>query len=131
MLLKLALAKMEEPEPVQKPKMIKANISKKPELSYGCNPQVPSFSSAIFIEYSKKFGRHVVANRDINTGRYPFENLKIYLIYACLFIGDVLILEESIISSIFVDVHRDFCNFCFKNCIALIPCNICGFVRLF
>jgi hypothetical protein len=59
---------MEEPMPDLKEKLPKANIWKLPELSYGKNPEVPSYSSAINLVHSKEFGRHVLADRNINTG---------------------------------------------------------------
>jgi hypothetical protein len=59
---------MEEPEPVFDVVLPVHNKWKLPELSYGQNPEVPSFSSAVSVEYSKQLGRHLVANRDINTG---------------------------------------------------------------
>jgi hypothetical protein len=60
---------MEEPPVADlKEKLPKANIWKLPELSYGQNPEVPSFSSAINLVHSKELGRHVFANRNINTG---------------------------------------------------------------
>jgi hypothetical protein len=62
------LSKMKEPVPDLKEKLPRANIWKMPELSYGQNPEVPSFSSAVNLVHSKELGRHVVANRDINTG---------------------------------------------------------------
>jgi hypothetical protein len=67
-LSELVMSKMEEPMPDLKDKLPKANIWKLPELSYGKNPEVPSFSSAINLVHSKELGRHVFANRDINTG---------------------------------------------------------------
>jgi hypothetical protein len=68
-LSELVLSKIEETtEPDWKEKLPKANIWKLPELSYGKNPEVPSFSSAINLVHSKELGRHVLANRNINTG---------------------------------------------------------------
>jgi hypothetical protein len=60
---------MEEPMPDLKKKLPEANIWKIPELSYGQNPEVPSCSSAINLIYSKKFGRHLIANRNIDPGK--------------------------------------------------------------
>jgi hypothetical protein len=48
-----------------------------PELSYGKNPEVPSYSSAVNLEYNKKVGRHFIANRDINAGIFIFFFLNI------------------------------------------------------
>jgi hypothetical protein len=60
---------MEEPEPDFKMKPPTPNAWKLPELSYGSNPEVPNFSSAVTLKHSSKLGRHLVANRNINTGR--------------------------------------------------------------
>jgi hypothetical protein len=61
--------RMEEPEPVLKVKLPKPNKNwRLPELSYGQNLEVPGFSSAVSVNHSKEFGRHVEANRKINTG---------------------------------------------------------------
>jgi hypothetical protein len=46
----------------------KPNIWKLPALSYGQNPEVPCFSSALSLLHNKELGRHVIANRNINTG---------------------------------------------------------------
>jgi hypothetical protein len=40
----------------------------------------------------------------------------------------VLIVDESIVSSIFLSADRVYCHFCFKHCPSLIPCNRCGYV---
>jgi hypothetical protein len=63
------LSKIQEPMPYLKGAFPKANIWKMPELSYGQNPEVPSYSSAINLVHSKELGRHLIANRDINTGK--------------------------------------------------------------
>jgi hypothetical protein len=62
---------MDEPEePVLdlKEKIPEPNILKLPELSYGQNPEVPSYSKAINLMYDEKLGRYLNANRNINTG---------------------------------------------------------------
>lgn len=65
-------------EPVFEPKLPKSNESwRLPELSYGQNTEVPSVSSAVSINYSNVLGRHLIANRNINTG--------IFLILVCIF----------------------------------------------
>ena len=70
-LSELVKLKMKEPEPVYKVKLPEPNNEwKLPELSYGQNPEVPSFSSAVSLEYNKKLGRHLISNREINTGNW-------------------------------------------------------------
>jgi hypothetical protein len=60
---------MEEPsDPLLTEEVPKTNVWELPELSYGQNPEVPSFSSTINLVHSNQFGRHLVANRNITTG---------------------------------------------------------------
>jgi hypothetical protein len=69
-LSELVKLKMEEPEPIFKVKLPRPNNDwKLPELSFGQNPEVPCFSSAVSLEYNKKFGRHLIASKNINTGK--------------------------------------------------------------
>jgi hypothetical protein len=65
----LVLSKMKEPEPVYKGVPI-VNKWKIPELSYGQNREVPSFSSAASLVHNEHFGRHLLANRKIDTGNF-------------------------------------------------------------
>jgi hypothetical protein len=62
------LSKMKDPEPVFNMELPKPNKIKLPPLSYGPSDEVPSFSSAVSIAHSKELGRHLVANRPIETG---------------------------------------------------------------
>jgi hypothetical protein len=59
---------MELPEPPLMEELPKPNNWKLPEPSYGRNNEVPCFSSALSLEHSKELGRHVIANKNINTG---------------------------------------------------------------
>jgi hypothetical protein len=59
---------MKEPEPIFNMDLPKPNKIKLPDLSYGPSAEVPSFSSAVSIAYSKELGRHLVANRSLKTG---------------------------------------------------------------
>lgn len=68
MLKELVLRRMEEPEPKYETTISNPDDWKMPSLSYGCNPAVPSFSSAIDVDLREQLGRHVVANRNIKTG---------------------------------------------------------------
>jgi len=65
----LVLNKMKDPEPVFTRLPI-VNKWKIPELSFGKNPEVPSFSSAVTLVHSDHFGRHLLANRTIDTGNF-------------------------------------------------------------
>jgi len=61
-------SKLEDQEPIFNIDLPKPNKWKLPDLSQGPSEEVPSFSSAVSIAYSKELGRHLVANRPINTG---------------------------------------------------------------
>ncbi|KAF4521263.1 hypothetical protein B566_EDAN008466 [Ephemera danica] len=80
-----------------------------PTVSYGQNKVAPSFSSAVDIQYCKKFGRKVVANRDIK-------------------IGDILLVENFFGSTIMLDHIPTYCSFCIKRCYNLLPCPNCPYV---
>jgi hypothetical protein len=64
----IVIAKLKDPEPVFNMDLPKSNNWNLPDLSYGPSAEVPSFSSAVSMVYSKELGRHLVANRSINTG---------------------------------------------------------------
>jgi len=64
------LKEMEQPEPVFSTALPQPNEWTLPSLSYGPSKEVPSFSSAVSLQYSKELGRHLVANRDIKTGNF-------------------------------------------------------------
>lgn len=61
------LEKLNDPEPVFNMDLPKPNKWKLPKLSYGSSAEAPSFSSAVSIAHSKELGRHLIANRSINT----------------------------------------------------------------
>jgi hypothetical protein len=122
---------MEEPEPKNDTILSNPDDWKMPSLSYGCNPAVPSFSSAIDVDHSEQFGRHVVANRNIKTGAFSVATTSLLLLNPRVPLGDVLIIEECIISSMSLDRNRDYCKYCFKICYSVIPCKFCGLVSDF
>jgi len=62
------LKEMEQPEPVFSTALPQPNEWTLPSLSYGPSKEVPSFSSAVNLEYSQQLGRHLVANKSIKTG---------------------------------------------------------------
>jgi SET and MYND domain-containing protein 4 len=45
-------------------------------VSYGKNPEAPSMSSAVSIAYDDKFGRHLVASKDIQAGTCTRSNFN-------------------------------------------------------
>jgi hypothetical protein len=77
-------SKMEEPMPDLKEKLPKANIWKLPEVIYGKNPEVPAFSSAVKLVHSKELGRHLFANRKINTGTIFIYQFNLSFIYVAI-----------------------------------------------
>jgi len=50
------------------------NYPEAPAVSYGKNQEAPSLSSAVAISFDDKFGRHLIATRDIQAG--IFYNIK-------------------------------------------------------
>jgi hypothetical protein len=62
------ISKMWDPEPDFDMHLPKPNKWRIPEPSYGPSAEVPSFSSAVSMAYSKKLGRHLIANKLIKTG---------------------------------------------------------------
>jgi len=81
--LKAELAKeMELPEPVFASDLPQPNEWTLPPLSYGPSAEVPSFSSAVNLEYNEQLGRHIVANRNLNTGTfYKYVKISIYYFF--------------------------------------------------
>jgi hypothetical protein len=62
-------SEIKQPRPIEDPKAGKYfTDGKVPPLSYGPSKEVPCFSSAVSIAYSEEFGRHLVANRNIQIG---------------------------------------------------------------
>jgi hypothetical protein len=41
----------------------------RPRLSYGPSQEVPCFTGAVSVAYTKNLGRHLVANRNIKIGK--------------------------------------------------------------
>lgn len=69
-LKELLTAKMEDPAPVFNGALPIHNKWQLPELRFGQNPEVPSFSSAASVMHSEQLGRHLIANREIDTGNF-------------------------------------------------------------
>jgi hypothetical protein len=60
---------MLNPQPVYKGELPTPNNNwNLPELMNGQNAEVPSISSAASVKHNKNLGRHLVANRNIETG---------------------------------------------------------------
>ncbi|XP_057331962.1 SET and MYND domain-containing protein 4-like [Microplitis mediator] len=73
------------------------------------NPRFKNTSGAITVNYSDKFGRHIVATRDIKAG----EALCVKKVYA------LILLEEY---------QFKRCWNCSKHCWSSVPCNKCSHV---
>jgi hypothetical protein len=60
-----------QPAPTENPKaeMFSTFDGVPPVVSYGRSKEVPCFSSAVSVAYTKDLGRHLVANRDIEFGK--------------------------------------------------------------
>ncbi|XP_076545140.1 protein-lysine N-methyltransferase SMYD4-like [Osmia lignaria lignaria] len=93
-----------------------SNISKKqsivkqsplPELKI-CNTEVPCASNAITIKYNEKYGRHIVATRDIN-------------------IGEIIAIEKPYSLILSHNNLQTHCSNCLEVCWANIPCNYCTY----
>lgn len=80
------------------------------------NPEIMGASSAIELRYTKEYGRHVIATRDIEAG----ETLLVQRTFATI-PGDTFGDKEE--KSIF-----EFCWYCSKLCICIVPCNNCASV---
>lgn len=94
---------------LQKP--IKSNVSEEDEKLKSINSlmnkhQINDFSS-VKIQSNVKYGRHLVANKDLNP-------------------GDVIFIEKPYIQCPNLYNVHGFCSHCFINCWANIPCNDCS-----
>ncbi|XP_029038440.2 SET and MYND domain-containing protein 4-like isoform X2 [Osmia bicornis bicornis] len=76
-----------------------------PELKQ-CNKEVPCASDAITIKYNQKYGRHIVATRDIN-------------------IGEIIAIEKPYSLILNPNNLQTHCSNCLEVCWANIPCNYC------
>ncbi|KAK0168124.1 hypothetical protein PV327_001955 [Microctonus hyperodae] len=70
------------------------------------NPKIPGASGAIELKYSDKFGRHIVATRDINA-------------------GETLIVHTSYATVIGPKFAYKYCWYCCKRAWSAVPCHKC------
>ncbi|KAF4531812.1 hypothetical protein B566_EDAN018216, partial [Ephemera danica] len=82
---------------------------KVPDLSYGPSTDILGVSSAVRMEYSEHYGRHLVANRDIR-------------------LGDVLLIGENAAGTVSETFMHNHCSHCHKLCFNLLPCQNCVLV---
>ncbi|XP_059472215.1 SET and MYND domain-containing protein 4-like [Neocloeon triangulifer] len=88
---------------------------KAPPLSHGARTDNERLSNAVEVKNDSKFGRHLIAARDINT-------------------GDVLVVEDPVISFLIETENLEkgnkeaiwtHCSHCYKMCLTLEPCKSC------
>ncbi|KOC68566.1 SET and MYND domain-containing protein 4 [Habropoda laboriosa] len=70
------------------------------------NVEFPSASDAIGVKYNEKYGRHVIASRNIDA-------------------GEVLVIEKPYTSLLTFENRHTHCSNCLEVCWALIPCDHC------
>lgn len=70
------------------------------------NSKIMRASSAVALKYSEKFGRHLVATRDIKA-------------------GEALALHQSYASSLYPEYFYNHCWYCTSHCLNPIPCLSC------
>ncbi|KAL0123036.1 hypothetical protein PUN28_007576 [Cardiocondyla obscurior] len=72
------------------------------------NDEVPCASSALAVKYNERYGRHVVATRDINP-------------------GEVIAVEQPYSRILLSENVQTHCSNCLEVCWANIPCNYCTY----
>ncbi|KAF7990973.1 hypothetical protein HCN44_000778 [Aphidius gifuensis] len=78
-----------------------------PEKLKSENPALPGLSSAVELQYSKKYGRHLIATRDIKP-------------------SEVLAVQEPYINIVKQDLRYKYCWHCVKQTWSNIPCDDCA-----
>ncbi|XP_034194059.2 protein-lysine N-methyltransferase SMYD4-like [Osmia lignaria lignaria] len=73
-----------------------------------CNTEAPCASDAITIKYNEKYGRHIVATRNIN-------------------VGEVIAIEKPYLFMLKPDNLQTHCSNCLEVCWINIPCNYCTY----
>lgn len=92
----------------EEPRQILNDKRNMPEIPND-NPRIPGASSAVEIKYSREFGRHIVATRDI----VP---------------GELLAVEEAYITMVRQRKRYTHCENCLTQTLAGIPCDYCVIV---
>ncbi|XP_065336903.1 SET and MYND domain-containing protein 4-like [Cloeon dipterum] len=77
-----------------------------PQLAKGGNIDCPGFSALVRVETDGFYGRKVVAAQDISP-------------------GEVILVEEPVVSSLKNDSEWTHCAQCYKFCLSLMPCETC------
>lgn len=71
------------------------------------NPTIPGLSSAVKLQYSKKYGRHLIATRDIKP-------------------SEVIAVQVPYVNIIHLELKYKYCWHCVKQTWSNIPCNDCA-----
>lgn len=79
------------------------------ELSVPADAKIPCFAHGLEIKQSKKFGKHIVTNRNLE-------------------IGETVIIEEAYCIASNAGATHSHCAFCFEENANLIPCKNCSAV---
>ncbi|KAF7988261.1 hypothetical protein HCN44_007793 [Aphidius gifuensis] len=88
---------------------LKLNYEILPVILERNNPEVSSLSDSTQLNYSREYGRHIIAKEDIQ-------------------VGEVIGVEYAYASNIVQDLKYNFCGYCKKQSWSSIPCNNCAHV---
>ncbi|CAG5088244.1 Similar to mfsd5: Molybdate-anion transporter (Takifugu rubripes) [Cotesia congregata] len=99
------IAKLKKNKTVPEPREIWFASEYLPNGPQG-NPKIMRASSAVALKYSAKYGRHLVATRDIKA-------------------GEALVLHQSYASSLYPEHFYNHCWYCTTQCLNPIPCLSC------
>lgn len=99
------LSNPEEMAGIEKPRKLLNDERNLPQVPND-NPKIPGASSAIKFGYSKKFGKHIIAARDIKP-------------------GEVLFVERAYAAVVDIEKSYTHCENCLKQTWSAIPCDHC------
>ncbi|KAF7995278.1 hypothetical protein HCN44_004750 [Aphidius gifuensis] len=88
---------------------LKLNSEIAPIILEKNNLEVPSLSDSTQLNYSREYGRHITAKKDIK-------------------FGEVIGVEHAYASNIVQDLKYNLCGYCKKQTWSSIPCNNCAHV---
>lgn len=78
-----------------------------PKLSFPMDAKVPCFAEGLEVKHTKKYGKHIVATRDLK-------------------VGQTVIIEDAFCMAPQVDQNYLQCANCYERNVNLIPCNKCS-----
>ncbi|XP_059470162.1 SET and MYND domain-containing protein 4-like [Neocloeon triangulifer] len=91
---------------VPRAKRAAENYPAPPNVSYGKNKEAPSLSGAVCISSDEKFGRHLIAARDIQA-------------------GDFVLVEQPYAAVLAPECISTHCSHCMRRSNSLVPCDNC------